>query len=210
MISIDKQIEVLHDHYNKSFELIREREKQRDFLFLLLIGLYTVLLIEVKYPANFGDALGKLSLQIGDFQLGMLPLAALLSVSWIFTFTVALRYCQATVAVEVQYRYLHLLEGKISKLFNDENLYQREGKAYLEDYPLYREWVWFVYVILFPIILCLGTAIIITTEWQGLQTSFWYKLFDTLIAVGLLISVLVYRIPVQIASRIKTKFKRNN
>jgi len=139
MGSKDKQLEILHDHYKESFSLIRSREKQRDILFLVLIALFALLIVEIKYPLNFGEAIGNLNLQFGDIQLAKLPLAALLSVSWVFTFTIALRYCQTTVAVDVQYRYLHMLESKISKFFNDTNLYRREGKAYLEDYPFYRE-----------------------------------------------------------------------
>ena len=209
MVSAEKQLEILHDHYKETFSLIREREKQRDLFFLVLIGLFALLIIEVQYPINFSGAIGKLSMPFGDVELSKLPLAALLGVSWVLTFTIALRYCQATVAVDRQYVYLHILEEKISKMFNDRDLYRREGKAYLEDYPAYREWVWYVYVVAFPIIILIGTSLIITLEWIGLHTSLWYKIFDTVIAIGLLVSICVYRTPLQIISRIKSKFKGN-
>ncbi len=36
-----------------------------------------------------------------------MPLAGLLSASWVLILAVALRYCQAVMLVERQYRYLH-------------------------------------------------------------------------------------------------------
>mgnify|MGYP001560846173 CR=1 FL=1 len=209
MVSTEKQLEILHDHYKESFSHIREREKQRDLFFIILIFLFALLIIEVQYPINFGGAIGKLSIPFGDIELNKLPLAALLSISWVLTFTIALRYCQATVAVDRQYVYLHTLEEKISKMFSEKDLYRREGKAYLQDYPLYREWVWYVYVIFFPIVLLIGTVLITIAELNGLHTSVWYKTFDTIIAIGILVSVWIYRTPLQIFSRIKSKFKGN-
>ena len=36
-------LDVLHDHHKDSFSHVREREKQRDRLFLVLIGLLALL-----------------------------------------------------------------------------------------------------------------------------------------------------------------------
>ena len=45
-------VDILHDHYKESFSHIRDREKQRDRLFLFLIGVLGLLFLEVQYPAN--------------------------------------------------------------------------------------------------------------------------------------------------------------
>ncbi len=47
---MEQHLDVLHNHYTESFAYIREWEKQRDRLFLVLIGLFALLFFEVQYP----------------------------------------------------------------------------------------------------------------------------------------------------------------
>jgi hypothetical protein len=160
----EQRLDVLHDHYKESFALIRQREAQRDRLFLVLIGLFALLVLEVQYPANFGGALGPLSVSGAEVDLGALPLPGLLSVSWVLTLAIALRYCQAVMLVERQYDYLHRLEEKLSRELGDEDLYRREGSSYLDDYPLFQDWAWICYVFLFPVAAALAVLALVATE----------------------------------------------
>lgn len=105
-----EKLALLHDHYKESFALIRERETQRDRLFLWLLVIFAVLVIEIQYPANFHGVLGHVNVAGNDIDLQRLPLALLLNVSWMFTAAFVLKYCQVAKAVERQYTYLHLLE----------------------------------------------------------------------------------------------------
>ncbi len=187
-------LDVLHDHYKDSFSHIREREKQRDRLFLVLIGLFALLSLQVLYPADFGGALGPLKVSGAEVDLGALPLPALLSASWVFTFAIALRYCQVSINVERQYPYLHALEEKISEAIGDRDLYRREGRAYLQNYPLFSDWAWFCYVFLFPAIVALATLALSIGEWAMLPHHWIYKLLDSVVAAAILISFLLYRI----------------
>jgi hypothetical protein len=68
-----------------------------------------------------------------------------------------LRYCQISVLVIRQYPYLHTLEESISPEVGGGDLYQREGKVYLREYPLLLDVAWFAYCILFPIIVIFAT-----------------------------------------------------
>ncbi len=187
-------LDVLHDHYKDSFSHIREREKQRDRLFLVLIGLFALLSLQILYPADFGGALGPLKVSGAEVDLGALPLPALLSASWVFTFAIALRYCQVSINVERQYPYLHALEEKISAAIGDRDLYQREGQAYLQNYPLFSDWAWFCYVFLFPAIVALATLALSIGEWAMLPHHWLYKLLDSVVAAAILLSFLLYRI----------------
>ncbi len=136
----EQRLDVLHDHYKESFSYVRERERQRDRLFLVLIGLFALLFFEAHYPRGFGGALGPVHVSGAEVDLGALPLPALLSASWVLTLAIALRYCQVSINVERQYSYLHRLEEKVSQELGDEEAYRREGRAYAKDYPLFSDW----------------------------------------------------------------------
>jgi hypothetical protein len=50
--------------------------------------------------------------------------------------------------VERQYPYIHKLEEEIGG-----GVLAREGKAYLEKYPIFSNWMWLLYTIVFPVLL---------------------------------------------------------
>lgn len=190
----EQRLDVMHDHYKESFSYIRERERQRDRLFLVLIGLFALLFFETQYPRGFGGALGPVEVSAAKVDLGALPLPALLSASWVLTMTIALRYCQASINVERQYSYLHALEEKISQELGDEEIYRREGKAYGKDYPLFSDWAWVSYVFLFPLAALLATVVLQSFEWHGLMYPTPYKFFDSVMAIGIAVSFYLYRV----------------
>lgn len=189
----DPRLEVLHDHYKETFSYIRERERQRDRLFLILIGLFAVLVFEIQYPASFGSALDKASVFGAQVDLEGLPLPGLLSASWVLVLAIALRYCQAAINVERQYGYLHGLENKISKEIGDEAIYRREGAAYLEEYPAFQDWAWICYVFVFPIVAALATAALIGSELVRLAYPVPSKVFDALMAAAVVFTFYLYR-----------------
>src|SRR5918997_6213262 len=131
------RLEVLHDHYKESFSYIREREKERDRLFLILIALFALLALEIQYPVNFKGAMGTLKFLGIELNVDALPLPAFLTATWVTVLVITLRYCQASTTVDRQYKYLHMLEGKISAELEDDDLYRREGRAYKSEYPLF-------------------------------------------------------------------------
>jgi hypothetical protein len=197
----DKQLEILHDHYKETFARLREAEALRDRLFLWLIGLFVLLILEIGYPAAVGGTFGKLNILGGEINLNSLPLAPLLNATWMVTLTVGLRYCQVTILVQRQYPYLHTLEEAISPNVGGGNLYQREGKVYLQEYPLLLDVAWFAYCILFPIIVIVATIGLIIWEIRQLPYPIYHKLFDELIAIALICFFFVYRMQPSLVSR---------
>lgn len=188
------QLEVLHDHYKDSFLYIREREKERDRLFLILIALFVVLAFEIQYATDFLSTLSAITILGVRANLSTLPLAALLAATWLFVLAITLRYCQATINVERQYEYLHTLEDKISAQLGDDELYRREGRAYERKYPIFSEWAWRFYVDLLPLIVVFAVVVLIYQEFTGSGNSLLSRVIDLLIAGGVVISFVLYRI----------------
>lgn len=188
------KLSLLHDHYKETFTLIRERETQRDRLFLWLLVIFALLVIEIQYPANFNGVLGHVNVAGNNIDLQQLPLARLLNVSWVFTAAFVLKYCQVAKAVERQYTYLHLLEDRISDGLGDTDLYRREGRAYREQYPHLLNWAWVYYTILFPAALAIAVVYLLVVECVSLQGSVFSKVFDVVFGVSILASLALYRI----------------
>ena len=196
----DKQLELLHDHYKETFARLRDAEALRDRLFLWVIGLFALLILEIGYPAAVG-AVGKLSIAGGEFNLQVLPLPALLNATWVLTLAIGLRYCQTSVLVNRQYPYLHTLEEAISPEVGGGDLYQREGKVYLREYPLLLDVAWFAYGILFPFIVMFATFGLAIWELTWVLYPLYHIFFDAFIAGALICFFFLYRVQPALASR---------
>ncbi len=194
-MSIDDNIklEVLHDHYKESFSHIREREKQRDRLFLFLIALIGVLFLEIQYADIFSTILGNVKFEFIELHISVMPISVFLSVTWTYLFVIVLKYCQSTIIIERQYEYLHHIEDKISQLFGDQSVYCREGKAYLDKYPLFSNIVWIFYILLFPIIIILSVGLIIYLESYKIEAPLYHLIYDLVLAIGIFVSFMFYR-----------------
>lgn len=194
VLSIDKQVEILHDHYKETFARIRDLERTRDRNFLWVIVIFALLAMQVGYPTEFGGSIQSLSLVGGELNLAALPLAALLSATWAMALAVALRYCQAAVAVDRQYPYLHYLEEEISPLVGGGERYQREGYIYLKAYPMLLNVAWIAYVIVFPTLAAIATVSFIVWEWIELPYPRAHQMFDTTVALGILSCFFLLRV----------------
>src|SRR5215211_1581584 len=188
------RLEVLHDHYKESFSYIRERERERDRLFLILIALFALLALEIQYPINFRGAVGTLSFLGIELNVDALPLPAFLTATWVTVLVITLRYCQASINIERQYKYLHTLEDKISGELKDDELYRREGRAYKSEYSPFRWWIRRFYVIVLPVVAIIATGVLIYNEWAKLNYPLLGNIFDLVSASGVAVSFALYRI----------------
>jgi len=195
------QLEILHDHYKETFARIRQAESSRDRLFLAIIGIFALLIVEIGYPGTVSTTLDTLNIVGGTVSLKAIPLAALLNATWVLALTIGLRYCQTSVLVSRQYPYLHLLEETISTAVGGGKLYQREGKVYLEGYPLLLNVAWVVYGFLFPIIVMLAAVGLVTAEFTQLPYPFYHTVFDAFIAGALIFVFFVYRVHPTLSSK---------
>jgi hypothetical protein len=187
-------LSITHDHYRETFSLIREREKDRDRSFLWLIGLFALIVLEVYYPASVGGTLGGFHFLGTDIDPSHLPLPMLLDASWVLVLAVTLNYCRAAINIDRQYPYLHRLEDKLSEQIADPDVFRREGRVYLDRYPLILNWSWFAYVVVFPLIVGLVSVLLVVRETSGLNYSIPHKAFDTAVAAMVVVSFAVYRV----------------
>jgi len=193
VIDGNTKLEVLHDHYKESFSHIREREKQRDRLFAIIIAFIGILFLEIQYSDIFSNILGNIKLEFVELNVSIMPISVFLSITWTYLFIVVLRYCQTSILIERQYDYLHKLEEKISDVFENQNIYSREGKAYLDKYPLFSDLVWIFYTILFPILVILSVGSINYLEGYKIEASLYYLIYDSFLTIGVIISFILYR-----------------
>jgi len=188
------KLEVLHDHYKESFLYIREREKQRDRVFMFVIALIGALFLEIQYSDVFSNILGNIKLEFVELDISIMPISIFISATWTYLFVIVLKYCQSSILIERQYEYLHHIENKISQLFGDQNLYCREGKAYLNRYPLFSNLVWIFYILLFPIIVILSVGLIIYLEEYKIKAPSYNLIYDSILTIGIVASFILYRL----------------
>lgn len=146
-----------------------------------------------------------------EFKLGGFPLAALLSVTWVYTLALSLRYCQDAIAVDRQYPYVHKLEQKMSSKLGAGRVYRREGNQYLHDYPLMLNVAWYAYVVLFPIVVIFAISWMLVVECSLLESPVIHKIFDTVLGISTASVFYLYRIDPYVKKKIrdwKSKMER--
>lgn len=184
--------EILYDHYKDTFSHIRDREKQRNRAFFIVIALVGLLFLEVGYPANLAQLLGEVDASPIKLSLRAIPVPALLSATWTFLVVVVLQYCQTSVHIERQYNYLHVVENELSADYGGV-IFRREGKAYCDDYPLLTRWAWFFYALMFPAIILVAIFALIVLEASGAHEPRYYFWYNCVGAMAILLSLMLYR-----------------
>jgi hypothetical protein len=207
MIDYNKNLEILHDHYKETFAYIRERERQRDSLFLIVIGLLGLLFLEVQYPNDIQTLLKTIKTPVTEINFSILPVSIITSITWTVLLIIILRHCQTSITIERQYKYLHKLEDVIGSYFRDVSIYNREGEAYLKNYPVFSYMVWIFYTLIFPLIIIFMQVLIICQEIRSDMISYHY-VYDTIIAGVTVLLLALYRAP-QLIEAIKKKISKN-
>jgi len=194
-ISEGTHLEVLHDHYKDSFNWIREREKQRDRLFLIIITLIGLLYFELSYPEMAKQIIRHAKAGGITVDLSAVPISIFLSVTWTILFALALRYCQVSILIERQYSYLHDVEIRLEEIIDMHGMFQREGKSYLDKYPLFSTWAWIFYTMLFPSIILTAVIMAWLLETEQINGPQYMFVYDSVIATGLALTFVLYRTP---------------
>jgi len=190
-ISKDKKLDILHDHYKETFSRIKEVESSRDKTFIWLIALFSALILQISYPIAVGKAIGKISIFGTELNISVLPLPAILDVTWLLTLVIGLKYCQNVTFVNRQYPYLHSLEDVISPELGGGDLYRREGHVYLKDFPIVLDIAWFFYGFFFPItIMSAALWLMVLEKRHGAHPS----VFDIIVALALFAVFFIYRV----------------
>jgi len=188
------KLNILHDHYKETFSHIRERERQRNRLFVLIVALIGILFIEISYSDIFPKIFENINLGSFNLDLSKLPIFVFISITWTYLFILVLNYCQAIIIIEKHYEYLHTLEKKLSDIFNDKEIYSREGRVYLKNYSAFSNFVWIIYVHIFPVIFIISIAFLIIFEWGMKNSLYPYLIYDSIIAITIAFCFFLHRI----------------
>lgn len=184
---------LLHDHYKDTFSHIRERERQRDRLFLIVLGFIALMLFQLNYSLLLQQAVTELTIAGFKLNLSKIPFPVLLSTSWMFLAVFLLRYYQVVIHIDKQYDYLHTLESRLSKALGEDGSIGRESSGYTtKKASFFRHWVWVFYTGLFPVIVLASIGWALLLEWNITLIPMAHKCFDSALAVMVLLSLVLY------------------
>lgn len=151
--------EIMYDHYKDTYKIQNNNERKRNKLFLFLCFAILVLMMMIIYPDNVYENiqeifLEKLGINI-KFELSLLDVF-----NWFTILYLTIRYYQINANIEKNYTYIHKLEDNLEKKY--KLLIYREGKNYLEQYPLFLQFSYIFYKYIFPslFIICILIKII--------------------------------------------------
>lgn len=181
----------LHEHYKMNVDTLKLANNKRDLMFLLLI--ISVMLIFIL-TLNTGF-LNSLIINLGKVDKENLPGNALLSTTfWLSSFILFIRYSQCCLFVEMQYKYISLIETEMNKHFSGTRLFLFESDFYKSNSSLYRMLVGFFYKRAFPSILILMFSFKIFSEISGSVNSETsaYQYLNYLVATSYVIYILAY------------------
>lgn len=188
--SNDTKLTVLSDHYKETVAELKKTSKSRDTNFLAILILLGVMAFQFISPEQSESVLT----QFTNSKLGIdatLSINLLGSLVWFGLLYVATRYFQAVINIEKQYNYTHDIEEELASYYKGK-AFTREGKAYLKDYPVYSDWVHFVYRSIFPALFLVVTTVKIVSEWRAGTGSFLPLLIDSVAYFALFVSVVLY------------------
>ena len=192
MLSEDKKVEILHEHYIDTFNHIRNAVNQRDRYFAYILIIVTIMLLQVVAPKDTDSAIGKLVAEKLSLS-GTFSLSVIGTILWFVLLGFVIRYYQTVIFLERQYKYIHSVEALLAENYGGA-AFTREGKSYLSDYPPFSKWTWLLYTIVFPLLLVLILALKLMTEFCRVSIINWQVAFDTLTFGLICVSVVLFLI----------------
>jgi hypothetical protein len=161
----DVQLRILHDHYRDTCALLKGYRATRDWCFYFVILVVAAAWFDVVAPDDFAHATAD-ALR-ARFQLTNVPnLTYLRGVLWFTLLGLALRYCQASLNVEREYKYLHRIEALLAEQVHPA--FGREGAHYAANSLPFTGWAHAIYTSVFPVLL-----VVIVFAWTLAQSRAW-------------------------------------
>ena len=190
----DQLISTIYDHYKDTCSIIRDAVKRRDRLLLFVIIAFGLFAFQGAFPVTSDAIINDfLRFKFGiDLKLG---LSIIGNVIWFLLLIFTLRYFQLAVFVERQYHYVHKVEEMLNKGLG-EGAVTREGKAYLSNYPIFSDWMWMLYTVIFPLLLLVVATAKITSELNNAYIDGWpfNIILDITAFLLLMVSIVLYLI----------------
>jgi hypothetical protein len=186
-----EKLDVLYDHYKETFLLSSEAQKKRSILFVSLTISITVLFL---FLIDSNGVLTTISEYLKNkFSVALLIRTAIIQTFvWVIVFYLFIRYFQTNIYIERQYSYIEQLEQDISNEFQS-NIFIRESKNYLHEYPMVLDIIDFIYKWVFPILAIVLISFKIIFEWIQ-RNNIISCLIDSFIAFAIILLSIFYLI----------------
>lgn len=185
----DLKFNNLCSHYKDVCDVHRESIKQRNKLFYRLLSVFALFAVQSS-ASKLVASIVCAYLKISDAQLQSGGEASIIpTLLWFALLGFSMRYFQIQVEIEKQYEYLHALENDINSFYTGSAAFTKEGKAYLNEYPLFSNWICFLYTMVFPVLLLLTAGTQIYNEIKA-TTPNWSV--DSLCCAIIIISTILY------------------
>lgn len=184
---------ILSELYRDSFDRIRERERQRDRLFLIVVALLGLLGVELQYSRLFLGLAPELHIVGVKFTLSQIPLPVLLSTTWTFLAILVLRYYQVTLDVEKKFDNLHEQEMALSTCLGLNWVFDRERAGYLTDKGKAFRWLaWRFYTVGFPALVVVVVVCTLFNEIIHGAIPHAHILYDVVLGAATVLFVALY------------------
>lgn len=144
-----EKIDIQYDHYKETFKIIRDSEKERNKLFIIVIVHILVMFLFIVKPNEIYQTINEFSKNYIENGL-YFGINAIEIFIWISTLYFSTRYFQININIDRKYIYLHSLEKQLSKSLKIN--FNRESKAYEDRYPILLNIIYWTYRYIFPII----------------------------------------------------------
>lgn len=175
-----EQLDLIYDHYKETFIIISEQKHQRDKKFVLTFLIDFVILLFAFNPNEYSGLIFNYIKEQYSIDLTN-QFIVIQTFLWITLLYETLRYSQAVVYVEREYKYIKSLESKISDL--SQFSFNREGQDYSNNFAIISNYTNIIYKYLFPIFSVTVATFKIISEFKYL--NIWYfLLIDTIIYIA--------------------------
>lgn len=188
--SADTRLTVLNDHYNHTVADVKKLNGVRDrnfvYIAVMVVLLFFLLIAPDRSQTVFSQLLTeKLGVSSG---LGINVLSVTL---WYGIAYSVIRYFQTVINLEKAYTYLGVLEDELARGYST-GVFTREGTNYLANYPMFSDWVNFMYRGIFPLILLVSLLYKVSSEWHVSGMHYLTITLDICAYLTIVISTALY------------------
>lgn len=204
-----KELDILYDHYKETCAISRENEKIRNKLFII-VCIIVGLLFMFSYDNN--SIIGLMQSWVkGNYNCDLLFSSNIIqAVLWIILFFSTLRYLGLNINLDRSYIYIHQLEEQINKV-SSMPIITREGKNYLNNYPVLNNITYYMYRIIVPIIYYFVIVQKLKLEYiaqQGVNISVIFQIILGILCIILIVTYLIENI-IDIVTDILKQYKKS-
>jgi hypothetical protein len=139
----------LCSHYKDTFDIHLSAMRRRDILFYWLLVMLSLFALQISSTEMVVSIVSEYTKQKMGINIDKNAnfISALL---WLLLLGGSIKYYQVNTEIERQYDYLHTLENSLNAFYPRTAIFTREGKSYLNNYPLFSNWVNLLYKFIFP------------------------------------------------------------